>query len=87
MQRIILKLFDAPADRVLPREVRQLAEKFGVEFRTMHPGAEEQVMASYFFADVDANDPGEELLDELRRCECVDGAYLKSDGEPPADTI
>lgn len=83
MERVIVKLTEKPPTGHLPEEVERIARKFDASLVPVDPAAKDDVLGTYFYADVDEDKLDTGLLDEMRSCASVDGAYLKPAGEPP----
>ena len=81
---VVIKL--APAAIVKDsREYRAIQDclaKLGVTLRRLHPSTSDPNLATYAVTHVD---PGgvERLVQQLNRCDGVEGAYAKPRGEPP----
>jgi hypothetical protein len=59
------------------RELRQLAEAFGVSFRRLHPDTDDPVLSSYFVVEVPDSASAPRVLDCLRRSPEFSAAYVK----------
>ena len=81
---VIVKL--TPAATALGAEARrsldQCVRDFGISITPLHPGTFDPDLATYFVATV-AMDSLDDVLERLRRCPGVEGAYAKPAGEPP----
>jgi hypothetical protein len=67
-------------------ELSAVQKSLGIVLKPVHPGSDDPNLAPYFMIDVPDPAIGEKVLDRLRLCKAVDGAYLKpSDALPGAE--
>lgn len=67
----------------LPADLAAEAAVLGVRILPMHPGAVDEQLNRYFYAELD--DPGRavDVAERLGRIPSVDGAYIKPPEGPP----
>lgn len=67
----------------LPADLAAEAEGLGVQIMPMHPGAADEQLSRYFYAELD--DPGRavDVAERLAHVPSVDGAYIKPPEGPP----
>jgi len=66
--------------------VESCAARIGVSLQPLHPSTPDPELSTYFHTHVDPAtlDP---MLEKLRECDGVDGAYAKPRGDIPGPTI
>jgi hypothetical protein len=64
------------------RALQALVAELGVPLAPLHPSATDPDLASYAVAQVDPV-AANSVVEQLRRCDGVEGAYAKPQGEPP----
>ena len=81
---VIVKLAPAAVVResAAHRGVQACANGLGVTLEPMHPSTTDPELSSYFIAHV-APTAVDDVVDRLRGCDGVEGAYSKPRGEPP----
>lgn len=81
---VIIKLAPGalPANSPGHRALQSCAAGIGVSIQPLHPSTSDPELSTYFVAHVDRAALSS-LIDQLRRCEGVVGAYAKERGEAP----
>lgn len=64
------------------RNVQQCAARNGIALQPLHPSTFDPELSLYFTTTVEA-DQSAKVLESLRKCDSVDGAYEKPAGEAP----
>jgi hypothetical protein len=64
-------------------ELQQLTTQLGVSLRSVHPRAEDPLLASYFQIEVPDEATANKVIDALRKSSAVEGAYIKPKDELP----
>ena len=59
------------------RELRHLANDFGISYRRLHPDTDDPVLSSYFVVEVPDSASATRVLDHLRRSPEFSAAYVK----------
>ena len=72
-----LELHKNQHDTELTQALLKLATELGLQLEPMHPGVEDEELASYFQVPVENADAAKRVADQLRDLEAVDAAYLK----------
>ena len=77
---VIVKL--SPVDRSARRAADACVADLGIALAPLHPAATDSELASYLVTQIDSASE-DEVIERLRRCPGVEGAYVKPQGEPP----
>jgi hypothetical protein len=68
-------------------ELPKIQRDLGITLEPVHPGVSDPTLASYFTVEVPDEDTAERVVERLKLCKAVDGAYIKPSDELPGATI
>jgi hypothetical protein len=77
---VIVKL--SSLDRSTRRAADACVADLGIALAPLHPSTTDTDLASYLVTQVDPASQ-DDVIERLRRCPGVEGAYAKPQGEPP----
>ncbi len=77
---VIVKL--ASLDLSARRAADACIADLGIALTPLHPSTSDAELASYLVTQIDSASQ-DEVIERLRRCPGVEGAYVKPQGEPP----
>jgi hypothetical protein len=93
--RIIVKLLqDIALDLIQQRpsspeleELSKIQRNLGIVLEPVHPGIKDPGLAPYFTVEVPDEDTANLVIERLKLCKAIDGAYIKPSDQLPGATI
>jgi hypothetical protein len=68
-------------------ELSKIQRDFGIVLEPVHPGIKDLGLAPYFTVEVSDEDTANLVIERLKLCKAVDGAYIKPSDQLPGATI
>ena len=68
-------------------ELHRIQRNLGITLELVHPGVRDPTLASYLTVEVPDEETAQRVVDRLKLCKAVDGAYIKPTDELSGATI